>query len=245
VTLRRLNASVLSPLLLFPLIWVAVALLAQIHILQIQGAWSTVMIAVVAAVPLAFVSGGLIGEGLAIMSTTFSSVRRETQISDRSFRRVLLVLLGIGLLAVAYQFAKAGRPPLLSGSIDEARFSEGGPTILLTDLLTVAVIVSMTRARNPFGRESRFELAVSAVALGAFALQAGRGNVVLPIIVVIIARWLYWGRPSPFLLTSGGLVAFIAICAPSTCAPTSTQQPRSRRNCSAKCCRRSPSSSSR
>lgn len=213
MTLRRLNASVLSPLLLFPLVWVAVALLAQIHILQIQGPWSTVMVAVVASVPLAFVSGGLIGEGIAVMSTAFSSVRRETQISDHSFRRVLLVLLAIGLLAVAYQFAKAGRPPLLSGSIDEARFAEGGPTILLTDLLTVAVIVSMTRARNPFGRESRFELAVSAVALGAFALQAGRGNVVLPIIVVIIARWLYWGRPSPYLITAGGLVAFVAICA--------------------------------
>jgi hypothetical protein len=213
VTLRRLNASVLSPLLLFPLVWVAVALLAQIHILHIQGAWSTVMIAVVAAVPIAFVSGGLIGEGIAVMSTAVSGARGETQISDRSFRRVLLVLLGIGLLAVAYQFAKAGRPPLLSGSIDETRFSEGGPSILLTDLLTIVVIVAMTRARNPFGRESRFELAVSVVALGAFALQAGRGNVVLPIIVVIIARWLYWGRPSTYLITGGALFAFVAICA--------------------------------
>ena len=102
---------------------------------------------------------------------------------------------------------------MLSGSIDNARFAEGGPAILLTDLLTVAVIVALTKARNPFGRESRFELGISIVALGAFALQAGRGNVVLPIIVVIIARWLYWGRPSPYLITGGALVAFLAICA--------------------------------
>lgn len=212
MTFRRLNASVLSPLLLFPIVWGLMALLAQIHLLRIQGDWSTVMVAVVLAVPLTFIAGGLIGEGVAQLGTRLSSARSEMTISDRTFRRVLLVLVGVGLLAVAYQFARAGRPPLLSGSIDAARFSEGGPTILLTDLLTVAVIAAMTRARNPFARESRFELILSIVALGAFALQAGRGNVVLPIVVVILARWLYWGRPSPYLLTAGALVAFLAIC---------------------------------
>jgi hypothetical protein len=213
MTLRRLNASMLSPLLLFPLVWALTALLAQIHLLHIQGPWSTVMVAVVVAVPLAFIAGGLIGEGFAQMATVVSPEQSETRIAERTFRRVMVVLVGIGLLAVAYQFARAGRPPLLSGSIDEARFAEGGPTILLTDLLTVAVIVSMTRAQNPFARESRFELVLSLIALGAFALQAGRGNVVLPVIVVIIARWMYWGRPSPYLLTTGALVAFLAICA--------------------------------
>jgi len=213
MTLRRLNASVLSPLLLFPVVWGGVALLAQIHLLNVQGTWSTVMLAVVIAVPLAFVAGGLIGEGIAAMATGFSASRSQTHISDRTFRRILLVLVGLGLLAILYQFSRSGRPPLLSGSIDDARFSQGGPTILLTDLLTVAVIVAMTRAKNPFSRESRFELGISIVALCAFALQAGRGNVVLPVIVVIIARWLYWGRPSPYLLTAGGLLAFVAICA--------------------------------
>jgi hypothetical protein len=212
MTFRRLNASVLSPLLLFPLAWVLVALLAQVHILDIQGPWSTVMVAVVAAVPLAFVSGGLIGEGIALVGTAAATGRSQIRIRERTFRRIMVVLVGIGLLAVAYQFARAGRPPLLSGSIDDARFSEGGPTILFTDLLTVAMIVAMTRARNPFARESRFELALSVVALGAFALQAGRGNVVLPVVVVIIARWLYWGRPSPYLIAVGALAAFLVIC---------------------------------
>ena len=212
MTLRRLNASVLSPLLLFPVTWILVALLSQFHLIQAQNAWSTVMLAVVIAVPLAFVAGGLIGQGLALTTTRLSSARSELRISERAFRRLLMALVAVGLLAVAYQFARAGTPPLLSGNIDTARFSEGGPTILLTDLLTVAVIIAMTRARNPFGRESRFELITAIFALGAFSLQAGRGNVVLPIVVVIIARWLYWGRPSPYLLTAGGLVAFLAIC---------------------------------
>ncbi|MDX6609357.1 MAG: hypothetical protein QOF85_1282 [Solirubrobacterales bacterium] len=212
MTLRRLNASVLSPLLVFPLVWALTALLAQFHLLHVQSSWSTVMVAVVVAVPLAFLAGGLIGEGIAQMATALSSARSDTRMSDRTFRRVLVAVVAIGLLEIAHQFARAGTIPLLSGSIDTARFSEGGPTILLTDLLTVAVIVAMTRARNPFARESRFELIASIVALGAFGLQAGRGNVVLPIVVVIIARWLYWGRPSPYLLTAGGLIAFLAIC---------------------------------
>lgn len=212
MTLRRLNASVLSPLLVFPLVWALTALLSQWHLLSIQSAWSTVMVAVVAAVPLAFIAGGLIGEGIAQMTTAISSARTEMKMSERTFRRALIAVVAIGLLEIAHQFARAGTIPLLSGSIDTARFSEGGPTILLTDLLTVAVIVAMTRARNPFARESRFELFTCVVALGAFGLQAGRGNVVLPIVVVIIARWLYWGRPSPYLLTAGGLIAFLAIC---------------------------------
>ena len=212
MTLRRLNASVLSPLLVFPLVWALTALLAQFHLLSVQSSWSTVMTAVVVAVPLAFLAGGLIGEGIAQMATALSSDRPGMRMSERTFRRMLIAIVALGLLEIAHQFALAGTIPLLSGSIDTARFSEGGPTILLTDLLTVAVIVAMTRARNPFSRESRFELIASALALGAFGLQAGRGNVVLPIVVVIIARWLYWGRPSPYLLTAGGLVAFLAIC---------------------------------
>ncbi|HEU4737256.1 MAG TPA: hypothetical protein VFS48_09565 [Solirubrobacterales bacterium] len=212
MTLRRLNASVLSPLLVFPLVWGLTALLAQFHILNIQSSWSTVMVAVVVAVPLAFLAGGLIGEGIAQMATALSSARSGMRMPERTFRRALVALVAVGLLEIAHQFALAGTIPLLSGSIDTARFSEGGPTILLTDLLTVAVIVAMTRARNPFSPESRFELITCIVALGAFGLQAGRGNVVLPIVVVIIARWLYWGRPSPYLLTTGGIIAFLAIC---------------------------------
>lgn len=212
MTLRRLNASVLSPLLLFPLVWALTALLAQIHLLNIQGPWSTVMVAVVLAVPLAFIAGGLIGQGIAVTATALASARPALRMPEHKFRRVLVALVAVGLVAVAYQFARSGRPPLLSGSIDDARFSQGGPAILLTDLLTVAVIVAMTKVRNPLARESRFELAIAVVALGAFALQAGRGNVVLPIAVVIIARWMYWGRPSAYLLTAGGLAAFLVIC---------------------------------
>ncbi|HEX3324653.1 MAG TPA: O-antigen polymerase [Solirubrobacterales bacterium] len=212
MTLRRLNASVLSPLLAFPLAWAFGALLSQVHLLHAQGPWPTAMIAVVIAVPLAFLAGGLIGEGVATAITAIGAGRVETRISERTFRRLLIVIVAIGLLEIAHQFARAGTIPLLSGSIDTARFSEGGgPTVVLTDLLTVAAILALTKPRELFARESRFELAIAAISIGAFGLQGGRGSVVLPIVVAILARWLYWGRPNAYVLTTGTVLAVLAI----------------------------------
>jgi hypothetical protein len=212
MTLRRLNASLLSPLLVFPIAWVLTSLLAQVHVLNTQGPWSTLMVQVVVAVPLAFLAGALIGEGLAMASTAFAKSRHEVTISERMFRRVLVVLVVVGLLELAHQFAKAGTVPLLSGSIDAARFGQGGPTIVLTDLLTVAAIAALTKPRDLFAKEARFEMLIAAVAIGSFGLQAGRGSVILPIVVAILARWLYWGRPNAYVLTAGGLIAFLAVC---------------------------------
>jgi hypothetical protein len=212
MTLRRLNASVLSPLLAFPLAWAFGALLSQVHLLHAQGPWPTAMIAVVVAVPLAFLAGGLIGEGIATAVTAIGAARVETRISERTFRRMLIVIVAIGLLEIAHQFARAGTIPLLSGSIDTARFSEGGgPTVILTDLLTVAAILALTKPRELFARESRFELVIAAISIGAFGLQGGRGSVVLPIVVAILARWFYWGRPNAYVLTTGLVLAVLAI----------------------------------
>ena len=212
MSFSRLNASVLSPLVIFPIAWTLAALLSQIHLLNTQDAWSGVMVAVVIAVPLAFLAGGLIGEGIASLATPLARAKAGLKISERAFRLALIAIVAIGLLEVAHQFAKAGTIPLLSGSIDDARFAQGGPTILLTNLLTVAAIVALAKPRDLLARESRFELVVAAVALGAFGLQGGRGGVVLPIVVAIIARWMYWGRPNAYVLTAGGLFAFLAVC---------------------------------
>lgn len=213
MSLRRLNSSLISPLLAFPIAWAFAALLCQLRVLHTQGPWSTTMIEVAVAVPLSFLAGGVIGEALATVSTREAAEKAKLKMSERGFHRGLTVLVGIGLLELAHQFAKAGTIPVLSGSIDAARFGQGGPTILLTDLLTVAAIAALVKPRNLFSREARFELGVAVVAIGAFGLQAGRGSVVLPVIVAIVARWLYWGRPNVYVLTLGGGVAFLAIVA--------------------------------
>lgn len=206
----RLNGTLLSPLLTFTAAWVFAALLSQYHLLNGQQDWSTIVIVVVVMVPVAFVAGGLIGEGLALgraRRAESAHVPRES----RTYRRVLLVLLVVGLLELVHQFAKIGGIPLLSPGGSVLRFSQGGPTIILTDGLTVAAIVALVRPQRLLSRESRFELLIAAAALGGFALQAGRGSVVLPVIVAIAARWLYWGRPRNWMFIGGALLAFAAV----------------------------------
>ena len=206
----KLNGTLLSPLVAFTGAWVFAALLSQYRLLNGEVPWSTIMVVVVCAVPLAFLAGGLIGEGLALRQTGEGSVRLEPKAS-RLLRRILIALLVVGLLELAHQFAKIGGIPLLSPNGGTLRFSQGGPTIILTDGLTVAAIVALVRPRVLFARESRFELLIALAAVGGFALQAGRGSVLLPVIVAIAARWLYWGRPRTAIFVAGGLLAFVAV----------------------------------
>jgi oligosaccharide repeat unit polymerase len=206
----RLNGSPLSPLLTFTAAWVFAALLSQYRLLNGEVPWSEVVVAVVVAVPVAFFAGGLIGEGLALRQTR-AAAAREAPEESRTYRRILLILVVLGLLELAHQFAKIGGVPLLSPSGGALRFSQGGPTIILTDGLTVAAIVALVRPQRLISRESRFELLIALFALGGFALQAGRGSVVLPVIVAIAARWLYWGRPPKWMFIGGALLAFAAV----------------------------------
>jgi oligosaccharide repeat unit polymerase len=208
--ITRLNSTLLSPLVAFTGAWIFAALLSQYRLLNGELPWSTIMVVVVVAVPLAFLAGGLIGEGLALRQTEESSARSEPKAS-RLLRRILIALVVVGLLELVHQFAKIGGIPLLSPNGGTLRFSQGGPTIILTDGLTVAAIVALVRPAALFGRDSRFELLIAAAAVGGFALQAGRGSVLLPVIVAIAGRWLYWGRPRTAIFVAGGLLAFVAV----------------------------------
>lgn len=206
----ELNRSLLSPLVAFTGIWVFAALLSQYHLLSSQASWSTIVIVVVAVVPVAFIAGGLIGEGLALGRARTAGERAAPH-ESRAYRRILIVLLVIGFIELAHQFAKIGGIPLLSPGGSTLRFSQGGPTIVLIDGLTVVAIVGLVRPRRLLARESRFELAIALVALGGFALQAGRGSLLLPVIVAVAARWLYWGRPRGWMFVAAGLLAFAAV----------------------------------
>jgi oligosaccharide repeat unit polymerase len=205
-----LNSTLLSPLVAFAGAWALAALLSQFRLLNGEVPWSTIMVAVVVAVPLTFLAGGLIGEGLALRETEANPARSEPK-SSRLLRRILIVLLVVGLLELVHQFAKIGGIPLLSPNGGTLRFSQGGPTIILTDGLTVAAIVALVMPPKLLSRNSRFELLIALVAVGGFALQAGRGSVLLPVIVAIAARWLYWGRPRTAVFVAGGLLAFVAV----------------------------------
>jgi hypothetical protein len=206
-----LNASLLSPLVAFIAAWVFGALLSQYRLLHGLDPWSLVMVGVVVTVPIAFLAGGLVGEGVALRRTDAVRARVRIPAMSRTLKRILIVFVAIGLLELAHQFARIGGIPLLSAEGNALRFEQGGPTIILTNLLTVAAIVALVKPRELFARESRFELLIGAGALGGFALQAGRGSVVLPVIVATAARWLYWGRPKAPVLIGAGLIAFAAV----------------------------------
>ena len=208
--IARLNSTLLSPLVAFTAAWTFAALLSQYRLLNGEAPWSNIMLGVVVAVPLAFLAGGLIGEGLAFGKTKPETTRSESTASP-VLRKILIVLVAVGLLELIHQFAKIGGVPLLSSGGGTLRFSQGGPTIILTDGLTVAAIAALVMPKNPLGRESRLELLIATAAVGGFALQAGRGSVVLPVIVAIVARWLYWGRPRTAVFAAGGLLAFAAV----------------------------------
>ncbi|MBK5218443.1 MAG: oligosaccharide repeat unit polymerase [Thermoleophilia bacterium] len=207
----RLNQSLLSPLVAFCAAWLLGAVVSQYHLLAAQSDWSDDMLMVVLAVPIAFFAGGLIGEGAALRLAGTKAEPAELAPSTLLLRRILVVFLVLGLLELAHQFVKIGGIPLLSPEGNTLRFDQGGPTIVLTDLLTVAAIVALVKPRNPLARESRFELAVAVIALTGFALQAGRGSIILPVVVATAARWLYWGRPRAPVLSAAALLTFLAV----------------------------------
>lgn len=210
--LRRLN--LLSPLLAFPALWVFGAALAQIHVLDVQSEWSTMTWIVVVMVPMAFVCGGAIGRELVLLRLLEPRQARLARGSTRQLRTLLLALVVVGWLELVHQFISAGVVPLLAGDIDGARTSlPGGPTIALTNCLTIAAVVALAVPRRLLSGESAFELAVAGVALLGFALAGGRGTVVLPIIVALLARWAYWGRPSGSVVGVGGVLvlAFLSL----------------------------------
>ena len=81
---------------------------------------------------------------------------------------------------------------------------------MLTDLLTVAGIVAIVAPPKLISREAWFELAIVGAVLFGFALQAGRGSIVLPIVVGALGRILYRGFPRfEWLVASGALVVGI------------------------------------
>lgn len=205
-----LNRSLLSPLVAFTAAWAISALLSQYRLLEGQEAWSVFVLAVVVTVPLAFLAGGLIGEGLALGRDEGIAERGEPR-AGPLLRKIMVALLVVGLLELAHQFVKIGGIPLLSPGGGVLRFQQGGPTIILTNALTVVAIVALVMPRSLLSRESRPELLMAAVALGGFALQAGRGSVLLPVIVAIAARWLYWGRPRKEIFIAGAMLTFVAI----------------------------------
>jgi hypothetical protein len=209
--------NLLSPVVIFPGLWVFGLLLAQIHVVTLQRSWSWRMWTVALLVPAVFVCAGtLTQELIRSRGRATAAVGWLARFRGRlQLRPILAAFVVIGYAELVHQFAVSGQIPLFSSNIDLARFAQpGGVTIVLTDLLTVAAVVAIVAPPTLLARERWFELAIVAAALFGFALQGGRGSVVLPIVVGVLGRILYWGFPRfEWLVASGALVVGIVALA--------------------------------
>jgi hypothetical protein len=206
---QRVGAE--APLLAFPALWLVCVGLAQIHLLEIQQPWSRLVWLVVLVVPVAFVLGGLVGREVARRPGPRAAYRGDVDVpARRRIRLALLVCAVVGNLEEVHQFVVGRTIPLFSSHIDVARFAlPGGPTIILTDLLTVAAVVALVLPRRLFAREAIPEIAIAVFALSGFAFAAGRGGIVQAIAVAAVARWTYRGRPSTQVIVAGAAVLLV------------------------------------
>ena len=190
------SISLLSPPVAFSIVWLTGLALAQIHVLNFQTSWSATTWLVMAAVPIAFVCGGAVASAWVSSLTVPAAESAKAPATSPRLRKLLVACVAIGFLETVHQSLVSGTVPLLSSSIDSARVGlNGGPTILLLELMTAAIIVAFTLPERLTAKESRFEMAICAAGLAVFALDAGRSALILPLAAGLLARFIYWGIP--------------------------------------------------
>jgi oligosaccharide repeat unit polymerase len=206
MTGRTWPLNVISPLVLFPVVWLFGVAVAQVHILTVQRPWSLTMWVVVFVVPLAFVCGALLASSV-VVGGVHATAAPPTENGRRRVQVILTFFLVLGYAEECHQWLVAGGIPLLSSNIDATRFAQpGGPTILLTDLLSVTAIVALVMPKRLFTPSARIELTMAFLALAAFALAGGRGTVILPLVVAVFGRILYHRRLPMRAVIIGGLI---------------------------------------
>jgi oligosaccharide repeat unit polymerase len=205
--------NLLSPIVVFPALWLLGVVLAQIHVVALQRPWSWRMWVVAFLVPAVFVCAGVLAQELVrARGHARSAAAWLGRFRGRlPLRPILALFIVIGYIELAHQFLVAGQVPLFSSNIDAARVAiPGGITIVLTDLLTVAAVVAIVAPPKLLSRAALFELAVLGAALFGFALEGGRGSVILPIVTGALGRILYRGLPRfEWLVATAALVVAI------------------------------------
>jgi hypothetical protein len=203
--------ALLTPALAFPALWLLALGLAQIPVVSLQRPWSGRMWAVALLVPAVFASAGVLGQELARGGGSLAGSWLAAARGRLPLRPILVACVVVGYAELAHQFATSGQVPLFAADIDAARFAQpGGITIVLTDLLTVAAVLAIVAPASLLARKAWPELAITLAALFGFALQGGRGSVVLPIVAGTFGRVLYRGLPRfEWLVASAALVTAV------------------------------------
>ena len=217
---RRVPAAALDPLVVFPSLWLLGVVLARLDPFGSDvWDWSGATWGVMVAAPAAFLAGGLLGRRIAAARR---ASRPPAPPSDHladpraraAVRTALVTCLVLGFLELGHQFAAAGSVPLLSGNIDAARAAQpAGPTVVLIDLLTAALVAALALPARLASRAALPELAVAVAAATGFALAGGRGTVVLALVAAVLARALLHGAPRVWVLLLAATVALVGVSA--------------------------------
>jgi oligosaccharide repeat unit polymerase len=211
---RRLDLPALAnPLIAFTALWFAGVALSQIHVFSFQRNWSAFVWAIMLLAPAGFVIGGLIGRDLVARRVTPSREATELGPAQRRRLRILLVLcLAVGYAEMVHQFAAAGAVPLLAENIDATRAAQpGGPTVVLTQFLTVAMILGLLAPPRLLSWRAAPEIAAAGVASLGFLLAGGRGTIAIGLLGAALARMLYWGAPRPRVVLGGLALGYAAL----------------------------------
>jgi oligosaccharide repeat unit polymerase len=190
--------ALVNPLLGLPALWLLGIALSQIHIFTFQRGWSAFVWLLILLAPLAFVAGGWFGQSVVARNVT-APRDAVSPLGAGRIRRTRILIVAcvlIGYAELAHQFLVAGVIPLFANNIDAARASApNGPTVVLTDLLTVATILALITPRRLFSRAALPELTIAAIAAGGFLLAGGRGTIAIGLATAAIGRMLLWGPP--------------------------------------------------
>ena len=185
-----------------PLVLLGVPLLlslaaAMLPITQIFGAWSPARLAEVALIAVAPVVG--IGAAMLCAKGRTPRLQRGTEAAPHAQRLVVICALmcaaGTGVYLV--EWSSIGGPPLLSGNIDEARFSlvSLGPLHVLTEGVTLALLIAtwarVGRAAYFTAMQRRTLEAIMCFVPLVLVMGGGRSLVLMPILTSLIVAARY------------------------------------------------------
>lgn len=185
-----------------PLVVLGVPLLLSLAaamqpITRIFGDWTPEKIGVIALIVLAPIAG--VGLAMLIAPGRTPEVGRGTDATPHALRLVTICVLMSIIASVVYasEWASVGGPPLLSASIDDARFGvQVGLVHVLTEGLPLALLIAawarIGRPQSFTAGQRRVLEAIIIIAPIILALGGGRALVIVPLVgaFVVAARYV-------------------------------------------------------
>lgn len=193
VMARRLHVDLVSPAMLFAVVWLAALLGATFPPFGIDD-WSTQVWLVMIVAPFLLVVGATIATGRTSVSRQPLALTDVLSTTDERTAWGLLAATIVGGTVFLIEFVVAGGVPLFSGRADELRMQlVFSPLLhLVTRLVPVSVMLALVLVPRARGRALAILLVAVAIGSIVLAMQAARLEVVTVAGIVGIAALLVY-----------------------------------------------------